>query len=49
MLRRAFGHYLACPSNSIGEVLQAVRNQKGYVASREAGAGIAEALRFFFP
>jgi len=49
MLRREFGHYLACPSNSIAEVLEAVRNQNGYVASREAGAGIAEALRLFFP
>lgn len=49
MLRREFGHFLACPSNSVPEVLQSVREQKGYVASREAGAGIAEALRHFFP
>jgi len=49
MLRREFGHYLACPSNSVPEVLEAVRTQQGYVATRPAGAGIAEALRFFFP
>jgi hydroxymethylpyrimidine pyrophosphatase-like HAD family hydrolase len=49
MLRREFGHYLACPSNSVPEVIQAVRDQKGYVASSEAGTGIAEALRHYFP
>ena len=49
MLRRKFGHHLACPSNSVREVLEAIRNQKGFVASQEAGAGIAEALRHFFP
>jgi len=49
MLRREFGHYLACPSNSVPEVLEAVRFGKGYVAKGEAGSGIAEALRHFFP
>ena len=49
MLQRKFGHYLACPSNSVSEVFQAIREQKGYVATREAGTGIAEALRHFFP
>ena len=49
MLRRKFGHYLACPSNSVPEVLQTVREQDGYLASTEAGTGIAESLRHFFP
>lgn len=48
MLRREFGQYLACPSNSVSEVLEAVRSQQGYVATGEAGSGIAEALNFFF-
>ena len=49
MLRREFGHYLACPSNSVTEVMDAVRAQQGYVAKGIAGAGIAEALLHFFP
>ena len=48
MLRREFGHFLACPSNSVAEVMDAVRAQQGYVAKGVAGAGIAEALNFFF-
>ncbi|MCX6935300.1 MAG: HAD-IIB family hydrolase [Verrucomicrobia bacterium] len=49
MLRREFGHYLACPSNSVQEVLDQVRAEGGYLASQEAGAGIAEALFHSFP
>jgi hydroxymethylpyrimidine pyrophosphatase-like HAD family hydrolase len=48
MLQRKFGHYIACPSNSVPEVLAQVKSDGGYIANLEAGAGIAEALRFFF-
>jgi hydroxymethylpyrimidine pyrophosphatase-like HAD family hydrolase len=49
MLQRKFGHYLACPSNSVPEVLAQVKAEGGYLASQEAGAGIAEALFQSFP
>ena len=49
MLQRKFGHYLACPSNSVPEVLAQVKAEGGYLASQEAGAGIAEALFHSFP
>jgi len=37
----------ACPANAIEEVKSAVRSAGGYVAHREHGAGVHEALRFF--
>jgi hypothetical protein len=37
----------ACPANAIDEVKAAVRNAGGYVAQREHGAGVHEALQFF--
>jgi len=37
----------ACPANAIEEVKTAVRNADGYVAQREHGSGVHEALRFF--
>lgn len=37
----------ACPANAIPEVKQAVRGADGYVATREHGAGIHDALRHF--
>ena len=37
----------ACPANAIEEVKTAVRTAGGYVAQREHGAGVHEALRFF--
>src|ERR1051325_6748921 len=37
----------ACPANAIAEVKSAVRNAGGYVAKREHGAGVHEALEFF--
>jgi hydroxymethylpyrimidine pyrophosphatase-like HAD family hydrolase len=37
----------ACPANAIEEVKAAVRNAGGYVAQREHGAGVHEALRYF--
>jgi len=37
----------SCPANAIPEVQTAVRNAGGYVAEREHGAGVHEALRYF--
>ena len=37
----------ACPANAIEEVKTAVRNAGGYIAERDHGAGVHEALRFF--
>jgi hydroxymethylpyrimidine pyrophosphatase-like HAD family hydrolase len=37
----------ACPANAIEEVKDAVRNASGYIAQRQHGAGVHEALRFF--
>ncbi len=37
----------ACPANAIEEVKTAVRNAGGYVAKREHGAGVREALEHF--
>jgi hypothetical protein len=48
MLRRIYGRYLACPSNSHPEVLAQVKKEGGYLAQAPGGAGIAEALNFFF-
>jgi HAD superfamily hydrolase (TIGR01484 family) len=37
----------ACPANAIEEVKAAVRNAGGYVATREHGGGVYEALKYF--
>lgn len=37
----------ACPANAIEEVKNAVRNAKGYIARREHGAGVREAIQHF--
>jgi HAD superfamily hydrolase (TIGR01484 family) len=37
----------SCPANAIPEVQSAVRNAGGYVAQREHGAGVYEALCYF--
>jgi HAD superfamily hydrolase (TIGR01484 family) len=37
----------ACPANAIEDVKTAVRNAGGYIAKREHGAGVREALEFF--
>ena len=37
----------ACPANAIDEVKEAVRDAGGYVAQREHGAGVGEALEHF--
>ena len=49
MLTRRCGHYLACPSNSVPEVLTQVKKEGGYLAKTPGGTGIAESLNFFFP
>lgn len=47
MLDGRFARYPACPANAIPEVKEAVRSAGGYVARRNCGAGIHEALRHF--
>jgi len=37
----------SCPANAIAEVQQAVRNAGGYVAQKNHGAGVHEALMHF--
>ena len=37
----------ACPANAIEEVKAAVRSAGGYVAQRQNGAGVHEALKYF--
>jgi len=37
----------SCPANAIDKVKDAVRAAGGYVAKKEYGAGVYEALRFF--
>jgi HAD superfamily hydrolase (TIGR01484 family) len=37
----------SCPANAIPEVQEAVRNAGGYVAQKDHGAGVHEALRYF--
>lgn len=41
--------WLACPANSIAEVKMAVGNHGGFLAAREGGSGVADALRHYFP
>jgi hydroxymethylpyrimidine pyrophosphatase-like HAD family hydrolase len=47
MLNGRFARYPACPANAIPEVKEAVRSAGGYVASKNCGAGIHEALQHF--
>jgi len=44
MLRRRYAHHLICPANALPEVCEQVKCEGGVVASRSAGAGVAEAL-----
>jgi hypothetical protein len=37
----------SCPANAIPEVQNAVRDAGGYVAKKDFGAGVREALRYF--
>ena len=47
MLDGVFAAMPACPANAIPEVKKAVRNAGGYIAKREHGAGVHEALVHF--
>jgi hypothetical protein len=47
MLDGAFAAMPACPANAIPKVKEAVRSAGGYVASREHGTGVHEALKHF--
>jgi HAD superfamily hydrolase (TIGR01484 family) len=47
MLDGRYAGMPACPANAIDEVKEAVRSAKGYVAAREYGAGVHEALVYF--
>ena len=47
MLDGKFAAMPSCPANAIPEVKDAVRDAGGYIAEREHGAGVYEALRHF--
>ena len=47
MLDGRHAKWVACPSNSVDAVMQAVRAAGGYIAGRECSEGIVEALRYF--
>ena len=47
MLDGRFAAMPACPANAIERVKEAVRSARGYVAEREFGAGVHEALLYF--
>ncbi|MDQ2867185.1 MAG: HAD-IIB family hydrolase [Verrucomicrobiota bacterium] len=47
MLDGRYAAMPACPANAIAEVKETVRAAGGYVAQREFGAGVHEALRYF--
>jgi len=47
MLDGLFAAYPACPANAIPEVKEAVKAGGGYVANKNYGAGVHEALRYF--
>ncbi len=47
MLDGRFAAYPACPANAIPEVKAAVESAGGFVASKNHGAGVHEALRHF--
>ena len=47
MLAGEFAAMPACPANAIEEVKNAVRDAGGYIARRQHGAGVREALEFF--
>jgi hypothetical protein len=47
MLDGRFAAMPSCPANAIPEVQDAVRNAGGYVAQKQHGAGVHEALLYF--
>lgn len=48
MLDKRIASMIACPANSVQSVKDKVQKQGGYVASQNAGAGVAEAIGHFF-
>jgi hydroxymethylpyrimidine pyrophosphatase-like HAD family hydrolase len=49
MLDRRYAHHLACPGNSVDEVKEKVRSQRGYVAEAKVAEGTLEAWNHLFP
>ena len=49
MLSPKRADWLACPANSVAEVKAAVESHGGFIAVREGGSGVADALRHYFP
>ncbi len=49
MLDLAYARYLACPSNALEEVKEVVAAQGGFIASKDSGWGVSQALSHFFP
>ena len=49
MLDPGIAQHLACPSNSVDEVKEAVRRHGGFVADLAGGEGIAQALHRIWP
>ena len=47
MLDGRYAEFAACPANAIPEVKKAVRDAGGFVADRECGAGVYDALLYF--
>jgi HAD superfamily hydrolase (TIGR01484 family) len=47
MLNGRYAKFAACPANAIDAVKAAVREAGGYIAEKECGAGVHEALRYF--
>jgi hypothetical protein len=47
MLDGRYAAFPACPANAISEVKEAVRAASGWVAEKEHGAGVHEALQHF--
>jgi HAD superfamily hydrolase (TIGR01484 family) len=47
MLQREYATALVCPANAMPEVRTRVADQSGFVASRRAGLGIADGIRYF--
>jgi hypothetical protein len=47
MLDGTHARWVACPANAVEAVQRAVHRAGGYVASRDHGDGVVEALRHF--
>jgi len=47
MLRREHAGCLAAPANAVQAVLEAVRNQGGYISRFGHGAGVADAIKYY--